>query len=247
MIERGLVVRGRVVPGTELVRRLPGVGWSWERLEHRPDLKKRPAGRIVDLSTWHWTAGPIRTGEDAARETWAKMSARKRDDGSDMSVSIHLVVGWDGVPWQLADLGLATIHAGRAIDPRAVGTELTWPGTASNAKAIAATLERHKRPVHAGYHGVPETRLARGRRLVCLPPSRELVGGAVALAELLSALPPELGIVIPRQLAATAGATVTPKRRGAHEHQHVRGTEKVDCAGYIVEALEAAGWVTAPR
>lgn len=241
MIERGLVVRGRVVPGTELVRRIPGVGWSWETVAHRPDLKKRPEGRIVDLSTWHWTAGPIRVGEDVPRETFAKMLARKRDDGSDMSVSIHLVVGWDGIPWQLADLGLATIHAGRAIDPRAIGTELTWPGSASNARAIAATLQGRKRAVHPGYLTAPEMRLSRGHRLACLPPSPELLQGAVALAELLTTLPAELGIVIPRQLASIDGV-VTARDRGAHEHQHVAGSKKLDCAGYVVDALAAAGW-----
>ena len=233
---RGIVIGGRVVPGTDIVQRSPTAWWSWDDPRDRPDLRRRPSRGDVTLLVGHWTGGPIREGEDAATRTVAAMKARERPDGSPMSVSVHFVVGWDGGVWQTADLAHATLHAG-GVSPRSIGVETCWPGTTEQAHAIASALERRSRPVHAGYLGLPETRLVSGRRLRCLPPSEELLGGWVALAELLAALPAEHGIVIPRQVDVTAA-------RGACEHQHAPRTTKSDAAGYLVEALERAGWAT---
>lgn len=237
MTEVGLLVGGKVVPGTELVRRSPRAWWAWDDPRDRADLRRRPARGDTTLLVGHWTAGPIREGEEAAVATVAAMKSRQRADGTPMSVSVHVVVGWDGQVWQTADLSVATIHAS-GVSPISVGVECAWPGTAEQADAIRASLERRGRPVHPGYRSLPETRMVRGRRVRCLPPSAELLRGWVVLGELLAALPAELGIVIPRQVDPSA-------KRGACEHQHAPRTTKVDAAGYLVDALAAAGWCSA--
>lgn len=232
--EFGLLVGGKVVPGTELVHRSPRAWWSWDDPRDRADLRRRPARGDTTLLVGHWTAGPIREGEEAAVATVAAMKSRQRADGTPMSVSIHFVIGWDGQVWQTADVSVATIHAS-GVSPYSVGVECAWPGTAEQADAIRASLERRSRPVHPGYLAPPETRMVRGRRVPCLPPSTKLLSGWHALAELLSELPADLGIVIPRQVDPIA-------KRGACEHQHAPGTTKVDAAGYLVDALTAGGW-----
>lgn len=235
--ELGLLVGGQVVPGTELVRRSPRAWWGWDDPRDRADLRRRPARRDTTLLVGHWTAGPIRDGEEAAVATCAAMKSRHRADGTPMSVSIHFVVGWDGQVWQTADLGVATIHAS-SVSPYSVGVECAWPGTAEQADAIRASLERRGRPVHPGYLSPPDTRMVRGRRLRCLPPATKLLSGWHALAELLAALPAELGIVIPRQVDRSA-------RRGACEHHHAPKTTKIDAADYLVDALASSGWAAA--
>lgn len=234
---RGLVIRGAVVPGTELVERHPDAWWSWDDPRDRADLRRRPAGDVTAL-VGHWTAGPVREGEEAPVATVRAMRARRREDGELMSVSVHFLIGWDGRIWQLADLGVVTIHAGSAINPYSIGVETTWPGTEELATGIAASLRRRGKPAPAAYVQRPEKRIARGRPLLCVPPSAALLRGWVALAELLAALPAETGIVIPRQLALEPAR----RRRGALEHQHVERSTKPDAAGYLVDALVAAGW-----
>jgi len=239
MIEHGLLVAGAVVPGTDLVRRHPDAGWDWARHLDRPDLRKRPSGKDTTLLVGHWSGGPIRIGDDVAPLTVAAMRARKRPDGTLMDVSAHFVIGWDGQVWQLADLALATVHVGGGLNPRSIGVETAWPGTAKQADSIVAALTRRGKPVPEGYRQPRERRLVRRRPLVCLvclKPSKALLSGWVRLAELLAALPASTGIVIPRQLAKAPGW------RGVCEHQHAPKATKVDAAGYLVDALEAVGW-----
>jgi hypothetical protein len=236
-IERGLMVGGRIVPRTELVQRHGDAWWSWDSPTDRPDLRRRPRGDVTAL-VGHWTGGPVREALAAPVATVQAMRARERPDGSPMSVSCHLVIGWDGQVWQVADLAHATIHAGSAINAYSVGVETTWPGSAEQARAIAAALRRRGRQVQPAYERPAERRVARGHVVECVPPSPALLAGWVALAELLAALPASTGIVIPRQLALEPAR----RRRGALEHQHVERSTKVDAAGYLVAALTAAGW-----
>lgn len=241
MIDRGLVVAGTVIPGTDLIHRDPRAWWGWERREDRPDLRSRK-GRTVELLTGHWTAGPARSGPDTAYRVVRAMKARKRNDGTLADVSVHLVLGWDGIVWQVADLALATVHAGRSVNLQSIGCECAWPGTEAQAAKIARVLARLKSPAPAPV-GPIDVRTVRGRRIRALRPSPELLAGWVALAEMLASLAtshPELGIRIPRVIAATGGKSVP--RRGVHEHLDVPGTTKVDAAGYLVDALAAAGW-----
>lgn len=215
MIERGLVVAGAVVPGTELVQRHPRAWWSWAASADRPDLRLRK-GAPIELLGGHWTGGPIREGEDAAVRTVAAMRARQRDDGSLMDVSCHFVIGWDGGVWQVADVAVGTVHMGRAVNPRSIGVETTWPGYASQAVAIRGAIASKGRQPHAGYSGPVDVRTVRGRQVECLRPSAELVASWVALAELLadlSARRPELGLRIPRRLAVAGPGALAGEGR----------------------------------
>lgn len=243
MTDRGLVVAGAVVPGTELVQRHPQAWWSWNVPADRPDLRQRKPGAVIDQLGGHWTGGPIREGEDAAVRTVAAMRARARADGSLMDVSCHVVIGWDGGVWQVADLAVSTVHMGRAVNPRSIGVETTWPGYASQALAIRGAIASKGRQPHAGYSGSVDVRTVRGRQVECLRPSAALVASWVALAELLADLSvrrPELGLRIPRRLAVPAPGRWPAK--GALEHWQAPSAKKDDAAGYLVDALTAAGW-----
>lgn len=240
-IERGAVIGGRVIPGSEdLFRRRADAMWSWDRKADRPDLRLRH-GRPITLFGSHWAGGPIRVGELAAVRTVEAMRARKRADGSLADVSCHLVFGWDGVCWQTADFQHATVHMGRAYNLGSIGAETSWPGYASLARELVETLESRNRPVHPGYHGPVDVRRLRGRNVEILRPSPELVAGVVRVAEFLASLAtthPELGIAIPRELAKPGRIA----RRGHLEHREVTGADKDDAGGYFTEALAAAGW-----
>ncbi len=235
MIERGILLNGVVIPGTESVQR-SGDGW-FDTKADAADLRRRPKGDVT-LGVLHWSGGPFRVGEIAATALVDAMKGRQRADGSPMSVSCHFLVDAAGNPWQTADLGVATIHAGSAANPRSIGIEVAHPGTGTNAAAIAKTLRARGRPVHVAYEAKPVTRPARGAAIRVQPAPDAQTAGVVALCELLVSLPAETGIVIPRQLALTGPPA---RRRGFCEHQHLPGT-KLDAAGLFVDALRVAGW-----
>jgi hypothetical protein len=237
MTERGIIIGGEVLPGTERVMRDEGAWWSWDDPADRPDLKRRPNGDATVLA-YHWTGGPFRGGRDAGAILVAAMRGRKRADGSDMSVSVHFGIGADGAIFQFVDLAIATLHIGSALNARSVSCEIMWPGTATNAAAIAKQLRSKGRVVHPAYDSKAEMRTARGAAVRCVPPTAAQLEAVVALGEMLAALPPETGVVIPRQLCTKGPPT---RRRGAMEHQHASGA-KLDCAGYATDALVAAGW-----
>lgn len=236
-LDRGLIIGGEIIPGSEWILREPS-GWDWARLADRPDLRLR-RGTPVELTGGHWTAGPCRTGLEAARRVVASMRARKRPDGSLADVSVHHVIGWDGLVFQVADPLYAAVHMAKVINLRSVSTEITWPGSAALARRIARQLARLKSPVAAPVEPV-DVRMVRGHRIECLRPPEAVLASWVRLCELYASLAvthPHLGIRIPRVLA-------DPKspRRGALEHFMAPGTTKLDAGGYLLEALEAAGW-----
>lgn len=233
-IHSGLVIGGEVVPGYDWISRHSRAWWDWEDPRDRPDLRKRPPGDVT-LLVGHWTAGPIRTLTDAPVRTVAAMKSRERVDGTPMSVSVHFVIGWDGGVWQTADLARVTVHAG-GVSSKSVGVECCWPGTAEQASAISGALARRVRDVHPGYLTPPQTRLVRGHKVRCLPPSVSMLEGWIRLAEGLSALPASYGIVIPRQIASAR------QPRGAMEHCDAPRTTKVDAAGYLTDVLALCGW-----
>lgn len=226
-VERGIVVAGQVVPGTEWVLRDSAAWWSWDNPPDRPDLRSRH-GKPATLLVGHWTGGNPRTGPTTGHRVVSAMRARKREDGSPMDVSIHFVIGWDGMTWQTCDLATATVHVGRGINDRSIGVETCWPGTADQARKL-------------GMDGVEETRTVKGRKVACVRPSDELVAAWVRLANTLApAAGPLLpGLVeIPRQTAKGSGMPIA----GAGEHWCAPATTKVDCASYLLDALRAAGW-----
>lgn len=223
MIAHGIVLDGQVLHGTEWVLRDSDAWWSWDEPRDRPDLRSRH-GKPATLLVGHWTGGHPRTGPTAGPRVVRAMRGRLRDDGSLMDVSIHFVIGWDGLVWQCADLAVATVHVGRAINERSIGVETCWPGTATQAERL-------------GVQGVVETRRVRGRPVECLRPSDELVASWARLARCLTVAGLAPGrLEIPR-VTAREGMPIA----GAGEH-YCAPTTKVDAAGYLLDALRADGW-----
>lgn len=211
MIERGILIGGHVLPGTERVIRDSRAWWA----EPSADVYPRP-GKI-DRIVGHWTAGHPRTGPDAGVRLFQAMLGRKREDGTQMDVSVHFGGAWDGAIYQFADLANATIHVSRRINLRSVGFEAMWPGTTSQALKL-------KLPSLA-----PLTGHARGRSVKVYPPSSELLEGwRWLVGALTSADHPMLEIPMQR------GSEDVP---GIMEHMDIRGSSKVDAAGVLVGAL----------
>lgn len=216
----GMVHDGRVIAGTEWVRRNSQAWWAWHEPKDRPDLRERRGD--ATLLVGHWTGGHCHEGDEAATKVVRAMKARLRADGSPMSVSVHFVVGWDGQVWQTADLKYAAIHAGK-VNGHSIGVETCWPGTYKNAQRLGIYGESVVGAV---------TKNHRPQRFQCLKPSDELLEGWRKLAETLTSLPAETGIVIPRQ--------VDPHlKRGVGEHWMVPDSTKLDAAGFLVGHL---GW-----
>lgn len=228
MTERGIVMGGRVVGGEDLVFREPDAWWrNGERGTKRRGCKP-------DLIVGHWTGGKALDGPIAAARVVRNMKARKRDDGTPLSVGVHFVISWDGLVWQTADLDIATIHVGSAgVNARAIGVECCWPGTELQAMRL-------------GVNGRVLRKRVAGDGVNVLEPSDALVASWVRLANALADV-----IDCPRHVPLDASGALmtdrfTPKRQrgwtGAQEHLHVPGTEKVDAAGMLVGALRSAGW-----
>lgn len=224
MTSRGIVISGRVLPHTERVLREPGVEWTRGR-------DTRPRQWPVDLLVGHWTGGPPRTGPGAGRAVFRAMNARKRDDGTDLSVSVHFVISWDGLIWQLLDLAEAAVHVGsREVNARSIGVECCWPGLEVQARKL-------------GVEGLVETRTIGTARVKCLRPSDELIDAWRWLADTLTSADADLSRVqIPRRCAPLSRRLSKPEMTrfaGVCEHYHTPGTTKLDAAGYLVESL---GW-----
>lgn len=227
MSERGLLVVGELVPGTDWIRRDPSAWWAPQM---RGTRKRAP---VTDLLVGHWTAGYPRT-TDAGPKVVRSMRARERD-GRPLNVGIHFVIGWDGQVWQTADPGrVATVHVGRGeINARSIGVECCWPGTVRQARRL-------------GVEGPGErARLPAGPVDVLLP-SADLIGAWCRLADTLAGLDGRGGVRIPRQVPEplTGRLSVAQSRRwqGALEHLSVPGTTKIDAAGLLLGALLDAGW-----
>lgn len=225
-VDKGIIVGGVLMPGSEWVVRDSAAWWSRSVPLDLPDLRLRPAS--ISLLCGHWTGGNARTGPVAGPAVVRAMKSRKRDDGTAMSVSIHFVISWDGLCWQTCDLADVAIHAGGRVNLRSVGVECCWPGTSEQAAKL-------------GHDGKPETRMVRGRQVRTVPPSSELAATWTRLARLLSA--PETrawstGLVAIDRVCSRG----RPPESGACEHMDVPGTTKVDAAGYLLDALRVDGW-----
>lgn len=188
--------------------------WMSRATDPRDILSR--GGATITTAVGHWSAGPIREGEAAATQCVSAMRARKRKDGSDMSVSAHFMVGWDGLVWQLCDIADATIHTGsRKINRTSVGIETAWPGTKEQALRIAAAIKRNGRKPHPAYYG--PTIVRNGVEL--LAPSEALVAGFVRLVGALK--------------------TVLGRELECIEHCDV-STKKIDACGLLKEAVTKA-------
>ncbi len=230
-IAHGIVVGGRVIPGTERVIRDSSAWWEEGR-----ETRAR-AGATIDMVIGHWTAGPARTGPGAGRKLFAAMEARTGEEGRDLSVSVQLSNAWDGLIWQHADLLTGCVHVGaRAIIRRSVGIENMWPGSAK----LARELELEGREV---------TREIDGRRVRLVAPSDEQLASWRWLCDVLTS--PEaraLGIHIPRRVLGLRRSLPWLARCGGGIGEHAtlpRATNprhvKIDCAGLLMEATGYAG------
>jgi hypothetical protein len=230
--DRGILIDGQIIPGTERVIRDPGAWWQAGR-ETRPR-----AGSPIDMLIGHWTGGSTRTGPGAGRVLVRHMDARRGSDGvSDLSVSIHFGIAWDGGIWQCLDLAHGAVHVGhRPTIRRSIGVECMWPGTVRQAERL-------------GSEGRIVRRQIDGRLVACLAPSDEMLDAWRWLAEALtSPAARAAGITIPRRtlglrrtlqwLAACGG--------GVGEHATLpRASDprrvKIDACGLLLDAL---GWPT---
>lgn len=229
-VTRGLIYGGVVLPDTEWVLRDSSAWWA----PGQRGTREREAAPTALVG--HWTAGPPREGPTAGPKVARAMQARQRADGTPLDVGIHLVIGWDGLVWQTADLAIATVHVGqRGLIRRSIGVECAWPGTMTQAARLGAQSIARPRRVEVC-----------GSRVLTMEPSPELLASWVRLAETLAAVMP-----IPRQVPAGRDGGLMLDRmtaaqartwRGAMEHLHVPSSTKVDAGGYLVGALREAGW-----
>jgi hypothetical protein len=228
-MQRGLLWRGAVVPGTDWILREPEAWWS------PGERGTRPRTGAPSLLVGHWTAGRPHEGPGTAQRVVRAMRARRRDDGSPLDVGIGFVVGWDGLVYQTADLDTAAVHVGSADwNARSVGVECCWPGTITQARRLDVDLDIDMQGV---------VRRVAGAKVIAMRPSAELVAAWVRLAETLATV---LGI--PRRVPSRVARMERREARawtGAAEHLHCPGTTKVDAAGLLIEALADAGWDTA--
>jgi hypothetical protein len=235
-IERGLVIAGRVIPGTEWCLR-DSDAWF------KPGtLGTRERAAEINLFGGHWTAGEAGTGsyDDDGPRIYRTMRARLRPDGTKMDVGIAFVVGAcsDIDPfancWQLADPGLiATVHmSSRAINKRSIGCEVVSAG-------LPGSFDYRKRPQTTVY--------LLGKKVTVLRFYPGQLASYVRLGETLAALDGTAGIRIPRQLPMSGTRrrmTLSESRRwkGGLEHFMCPGTTKIDAAGMLNSSLADVGW-----
>ena len=226
LLETGILLNGQRLPGTDWILR-DSRAWFAADDADAPPRRHWP----VTTVTYHWTGGAAKVGPEAGRDVVRNMKARKRDDGSLMSVSCHFVVSWDGMVFQVADLARMTIHAGRVLNRDGIGVEQCWPGYEGQMLKL-------------GGNGGVQRRLVNGSRVDCMMPSPLMLEASMRLAETLASLPSSTRIAVPRVVApqrrlrpAEAAAF-----RGACEHASSPGSGKLDCAWYVTDALAANGW-----
>lgn len=207
--ERGILIGGMLIPGTDRVRRDPKA-W-WEIGEHGTRPRK---GAIADTITLHWTAGNLLQGEAAARTCVARTKARKGKTGGPLEVGFHFLVAADGEVWQVADLAWATVHVGhRPTILRSIGIEHAYPGTMEQARKM-------------GIEAKPVAGLARGQRIWCMEPPAALVNGSRYLVDVLCGID-HPGVRVPRRRGGTGKA-------GIAEHCDVPSSTKIDTAGVLI-------------
>lgn len=174
MIEHGIIIGGKLLPGTEQVTRDPAAWWG---PGDRQTMKRAP---IVDLLFGHWTGGeagdrdPDGPGvlteyDDDGPRVFRVMRSRQKN-GRPMKVSIHFVIGAcaPNAPlariWQTADPGrVAACHVGAvrnipSLNARSIGVEvvsagLPGPGNVRGRRVLKVPLVGKTRDVLEFYPG----------------------------------------------------------------------------------------------
>jgi hypothetical protein len=259
-IERGLLVNGRVIPGTEFIIRDSDAWWDPKVPSHRHDLEKRAP--VVDTLVGHWTAGPAGTAdtEDDGLTVFRNMQARKsKKYDRSLRLSIGFIIAADDDPddcdalasiWQCMDIGTtAAIHVGKGwVNRRSIGVEVVnvgFPTRWSVKQKKRIEYNPRNRPV------IEAPLLGRDVEM-CQFFEGQLLAWR-RLAECLAGLSGQgMGIEIPRQVPALDGELMTRRRmtvpelrkwKGGMEHFHMHGTTKVDAGGMLVRDLhENCGW-----
>lgn len=242
-IERGLMLGGLVVPGTDWIIR-DSSAW-WKPSDY--GAKHRDPSTEINVLTGHWTAGEAgaRRADDDGPFIVRVMRNRPSNvypPPAKMKVSITFVIGADGTVWQTMDpLTTVAIHVGDSrINARSVGVEVVNPGTGPMvAQRPRATVKLRMFPSLKQ----PQGRIVKQRAFY---PTQ--IASWVDLCETLTEHLP-----IPRQVPRAAGGGLeierftTPESRrwnGAMEHYHVPSTTKVDAGTQLMRALIDAGWPT---
>ncbi|GAB5541399.1 MAG: hypothetical protein SangKO_011590 [Sandaracinaceae bacterium] len=208
--ERGLLIAGEVIPGTDWVRRDPRYWWTSGR-------GTRPRARVVDLLVGHWTAGeagtrdpdgaaPLTEYDDDGPRVVRVMRSRKRN-GRPLNVGIHFVIGAcdpseSYAPiWQTADPGEV---ARRSISGPAPSTR----ARSASRSCLPACRDRST------------IALARACASLCSGGSKEVLAFFpgqlrtwVALAEAIARLEGRAGVHVPRRVPSF-GAEAPLQRRG---------------------------------
>ena len=235
--EYGIVYNGVVLPGTERVVRFPDAGWydpKDDDVTARKPLKNNPDG-ILEILTFHWTAGHLKFGPEGALDVYRAMQARRKDNGEEMSVSASFVITTSGDIVQLADLNLVCYHAHREFNLRGVGVEWTSPGTRKQAAKLGILEGPGLKEVV-----IEKRKYLNGSSVQAVVPPAVVLEAAVWLANTLALVAglPKVTHTLRTQFAPRKMGSV----RGAVEHFQAANTEKVDCAGFFVDALAKAGW-----
>lgn len=228
-IERGLVIGGQVIPGTDRVIRDSRYWWEPGRETRDRD------DATIDMLVGHWTAGPARIGPRAGRALFEAMEARKTKAGGDLSVSVNLGVAWDAGIWQFADLLTGCVHVGaRPIIKRSVSLECMWPGSMKLARELKMK------------DAVEVLRIIDGRRVRCVQPSDQLLEAWRWICETLtSPAASDLGLAIPRRTLGLRRTLPWLARCGGGIAEHAtlpRAADprqvKIDACGLLLDALD---------
>lgn len=239
-IERGAVLGGRAVAGTDWILRDPAVWWG------PGERGTKPRARVVDVIVLHWTAGEAGGAPftDDGPFVVKGMKARKNPKtGELMKVGCDFLVGGcdpDGEPlvWQTNDPGLqASIHVGtRLIYPRSIGIEVVNEGHdtgAPSSRPKVSTPFGTKLDFWPGQHRAvhrlvtmlctaPEARAA-GIHVPAVVPG-ELVGGTMQIR------------------SRRFDNREARRAKGVIEHCHVPSTQnKTDAATLHVRSLVKLG------
>ena len=235
--EYGIVYNGVVLPDTDRVVRFPDAGWydpKDDDVTPRPKLKKSPEA-ILEILTFHWTAGHLKFGPEGALDVYRAMQARRKENGEEMSVSVSFVITTSGDIVQLADLNLSCFHAHREFNSRGVGVEWTSPGTQKQATKLGILEGSGLKEVT-----FEKRKYLNGSSVQAVVPPQVVLDAAVWLANTLARVAglPKVTNTLRTQFAPRQMGSV----RGVVEHFQAANTEKVDCAGFFVDALAKAGW-----